>query len=157
MMKYFDKYGCNFVSITQAFDTSTSMGKLTLNMLLSFAQFEREVASERVRDKIRASKAKGLWMGGNPPLGYDIKDKKLVINEAEAQQVRHLFEKYLELQSVKLHITSYRKKFFQPQILQIRNTSLEDVVVLKSSCSIKCAKSITFDLISSLSSVKISS
>ena len=121
MMKYFDKYGCNFVSITQAFDTSTSMGKLTLNMLLSFAQFEREVASERVRDKIRASKAKGLWMGGNPPLGYDIKDKKLVINEAEAQQVRHLFEKYLELQSVKFHITSYRKKCFQPQILQIRN------------------------------------
>lgn len=101
MMKYFDKYNCNFVSITQAFDTSTSMGKLTLNMLLSFAQFEREVASERVRDKIRASKAKGLWMGGNPPLGYDIKDKKLVINEAEAQQVKHLFEKYLELQSVK--------------------------------------------------------
>ena len=101
MMKYFDKYNCNFVSITQAFDTSTSMGKLTLNMLLSFAQFEREVASERVRDKIRASKAKGLWMGGNPPLGYDIKDKKLVINEAEAQQVKQLFEKYLELQSVK--------------------------------------------------------
>ena len=101
MMKYFDKYSCNFVSITQAFDTSTSMGKLTLNMLLSFAQFEREVASERVRDKIRASKAKGLWMGGNPPLGYDIKDKKLVINEAEAQQVKQLFEKYLELQSVK--------------------------------------------------------
>ena len=100
MMKYFDKYGCNFVSITQAFDTSTSMGKLTLNMLLSFAQFEREVASERVRDKIRASKAKGLWMGGNPPLGYDIKDKKLVINEAEAQQVKTLFEQYLEFQSV---------------------------------------------------------
>ena len=101
MMKYFDKYNCNFVSITQAFDTSTSMGKLTLNMLLSFAQFEREVASERVRDKVRASKAKGLWMGGNPPLGYDIKDKKLVVNDTEAQQVKQLFEKYLELQSVK--------------------------------------------------------
>ena len=100
MMKYFDKYNCNFVSITQAFDTSTSMGKLTLNMLLSFAQFEREVASERVRDKIRASKAKGLWMGGIPPLGYDIKDKKLVINEAEAQQVKTLFKQYLEFQSV---------------------------------------------------------
>ena len=100
MMKYFDKYNCNFVSITQAFDTSTSMGKLTLNMLLSFAQFEREVSSERVRDKIRASKAKGLWMGGIPPLGYDIKDKKLVINEAEAQQVKTLFEQYLEFQSV---------------------------------------------------------
>lgn len=100
MMKYFDKYNCNFVSITQAFDTSTSMGKLTLNMLLSFAQFEREVSSERVRDKIRASKAKGLWMGGIPPLGYDIKDKKLVINEAEVQQVKTLFEQYLKFQSV---------------------------------------------------------
>ena len=100
MMQYFNKYNANFVSITQSFDTSTSMGKLTLNMLLSFAQFEREVASERVRDKIRASKAKGLWMGGNPPLGYDVVNKKLVPNETEAANVRHLFEKYLELQSV---------------------------------------------------------
>ena len=100
MMKYFEKHGVNFVSITQSFDTSTSMGKLTLNMLLSFAQFEREVSSERVRDKIRASKAKGLWMGGNPPLGYDVVNKKLIPNEAEAANVRHLFEKYLELQSV---------------------------------------------------------
>ena len=100
MMKYFEKYNANFVSITQSFDTSTSMGKLTLNMLLSFAQFEREVSSERVRDKIRASKAKGLWMGGNPPLGYDVINKKLIPNEAEATTVRTLFEKYLELQSV---------------------------------------------------------
>lgn len=100
MMKYFEKYGANFVSITQSFDTSNSMGKLTLNMLLSFAQFEREVASERVRDKIRASKAKGIWVGGNPRLGYDIINKKLVVNESEAKQVKTLFEKYLELQSV---------------------------------------------------------
>ena len=100
MMKYFEKYGANFVSITQSFDTSTSMGKLTLNMLLSFAQFEREVSSERVRDKIRASKAKGLWMGGNPLLGYDVIDKKLVPNAVEATNVRKLFEKYLEQQSV---------------------------------------------------------
>ncbi len=100
MMKYFEKYGANFVSITQSFDTSTSMGKLTLNMLLSFAQFEREVSSERVRDKIRASKAKGIWMGGNPPLGYDVINKKLIPNEAEAATVRTLYEKYLELQSV---------------------------------------------------------
>ena len=100
MMKYFEKYNANFVSITQSFDTSNSMGKLTLNMLLSFAQFEREVASERVRDKIRASKAKGLWMGGVPRLGYDVINKKLVVNPTEAKQVRHLFEKYLELQSV---------------------------------------------------------
>lgn len=100
MMRYFEKYGANFVSITQSFDTSTSMGKLTLNMLLSFAQFEREVSSERVRDKIRASKAKGLWMGGNPPLGYDVVNKKLIPNAVEAANVRTLFEKYLELQSV---------------------------------------------------------
>ncbi|MBQ4070312.1 MAG: recombinase family protein, partial [Alphaproteobacteria bacterium] len=99
MMQYFNKYNANFVSITQSFDTSTSMGKLTLNMLLSFAQFEREVSSERVRDKIRASKAKGIWMGGNPPLGYDVINKKLIPNEAEATTVRTLFEKYLELQS----------------------------------------------------------
>lgn len=100
MMKYFEKYGTNFVSITQSFDTSNSMGKLTLNMLLSFAQFEREVASERVRDKIRASKAKGIWVGGNPRLGYDIIDKKLIINQPEAKTVKQLFEKYLELQSL---------------------------------------------------------
>ena len=100
MMQYFNKYNANFVSITQSFDTSTSMGKLTLNMLLSFAQFEREVSSERVRDKIRASKAKGIWMGGMPRLGYDVVDKKLIVNPAETKQVRQLFEKYLELQSV---------------------------------------------------------
>lgn len=100
MMQYFNKYNANFVSITQSFDTSTSMGKLTLNMLLSFAQFEREVSSERVRDKIRASKAKGIWMGGVPRLGYDVINKKLIINPAEAEQVRQLFGKYLELQSV---------------------------------------------------------
>lgn len=109
MMKYFEKYGANFVSITQSFDTSTSMGKLTLNMLLSFAQFEREVSSERVRDKIRASKAKGLWMGGAPRLGYDLINKKLVVNPTEAEQVRHLFEKYLELQSVN-DLTEYAQQ-----------------------------------------------
>jgi DNA invertase Pin-like site-specific DNA recombinase len=100
MMKEFDKYGCSFVSITQAFDTSNSMGKLTLNMLLSFAQFEREVSSERVRDKIRASKKKGLWTGGTPPLGYNIKDKKLVSNKAETETINDLFHKYLELKSI---------------------------------------------------------
>lgn len=109
MMQYFNKYNANFVSITQSFDTSTSMGKLTLNMLLSFAQFEREVSSERVRDKIRASKAKGLWIGGTPRLGYDIVNKKLTVNPAEAGQVKHLFEKYLELQSVN-DITEYAKR-----------------------------------------------
>lgn len=100
MMQEFTKYDCNFVSITQSFDTSNSMGKLTLNMLLSFAQFEREVSAERVRDKIAASKAKGLWMGGTIPLGYDIEDRHLVINEKEAEIVQKIFQKYLEIQNM---------------------------------------------------------
>lgn len=100
MMQEFDKYGCNFVSITQSFDTSNSMGKLTLNMLLSFAQFEREVSAERVRDKIAASKAKGLWMGGTPPLGYDVNDRQLSVNEKEAALVRLIFQKYIETENM---------------------------------------------------------
>ena len=100
MMQEFSKYDCNFVSITQSFDTSNSMGKLTLNMLLSFAQFEREVSAERVRDKIAASKAKGLWMGGTIPLGYDIEDRHLVVNEKEAEIVRQIFQKYSEIQNM---------------------------------------------------------
>ena len=100
MMQEFAKYECNFVSITQSFDTSNSMGKLTLNMLLSFAQFEREVSAERVRDKIAASKAKGLWMGGTPPIGYDANERQLIINEGEAQLVRLIFQKYIETENM---------------------------------------------------------
>lgn len=98
----FDAQGVSFVSITQQFNTTTSMGRLTLNMLLSFAQFEREVTGERIRDKIAASKKKGMWMGGNPPLGYDIKDRKLIVNQAEAEQVRHIFRRYAAIGSVRL-------------------------------------------------------
>ena len=97
----FDAHGVSFVSITQAFNTTTSMGRLTLNVLLSFAQFEREVTGERIRDKIAASKKKGLWMGGLPPLGCDVKDRKLIVNEAEASTVRMIFRRYLELGSVR--------------------------------------------------------
>jgi DNA invertase Pin-like site-specific DNA recombinase len=96
-----DEAGASFVSITQAFNTTTSMGRLTLNVLLSFAQFEREVISERVRDKIAASKRKGIWMGGTVPLGYDVVERKLVINEAEAEIIRHILCRYLELGSVR--------------------------------------------------------
>jgi len=95
-----DKAGASFVSVTQSFNTTTSMGRLTLNVLLSFAQFEREVTAERIRDKIAASKAKGMWMGGVPPLGYDVKDRHLVINTAEAERVRFIFSRYLELSSI---------------------------------------------------------
>jgi len=101
MMQVFEEYNSNFVSITQAFDTSTSMGKLTMNMLLSFAQFEREVSSERISDKLAASKRKGFWTGGCPPLGYDVIDKKLIPNKKEALQVKLIFEKYLELGSIR--------------------------------------------------------
>ena len=100
IVELFDAYGVSFVSVTQAFNTTTSMGRLTLNVLLSFAQFEREVTGERIRDKIAASKAKGMWMGGRPPLGYDSAERKLVVNKDEAQIVQHIFERYLELGSV---------------------------------------------------------
>ena len=89
-----------FVSVTQQFNTTTSMGRLTLNVLLSFAQFEREVTGERIRDKIAASKARGMWMGGPVPLGYDLRERRLYINPAEAEQVREVFRQYLRLRNV---------------------------------------------------------
>jgi hypothetical protein len=89
------------VSVTQQFNTTSSMGRLTLNILLSFAQFEREVTGERIRDKIAASKKKGMWMGGQPSLGYDVKDRKLIVNATEAETVRHIFRRYTELKSVR--------------------------------------------------------
>src|SRR5213079_1063313 len=87
LIELFDAHAVSFVSVTQQFNTTTSMGRLTLNILLSFAQFERELTSERIRDKIAASKRKGLWVGGMAPLGYDTKDRKISINEAEAERV----------------------------------------------------------------------
>ena len=100
IVEIFDKHKTSFVSITQQFNTTTSMGRLTLNMLLSFAQFEREVTGERIRDKIAASKKKGMWMGGCTPLGYKKENKKLVVEENDANKVKLIFDKYLELQSV---------------------------------------------------------
>lgn len=100
MVEVFDRHQTSFVSVTQQFNTTTSMGRLTLNVLLSFAQFEREVTGERIRDKIAASKQKGLWMGGPVPLGYDLKDRKLVVNAKEAAVVRRIFERYRTLGNV---------------------------------------------------------
>ena len=102
IVEIFDARGASFVSVTQQFNTTTSMGRLTLNILLSFAQFEREVIGERIRDKIAASKKKGMWMGGIPPLGYRAQDRKLVIAEGEAEIVRAIFRRYAELASVRL-------------------------------------------------------
>src|SRR6202012_4191813 len=100
--KLVDKFGVSFVSVTQQFNTTTSMGRLTLNVLLSFAQFEREVTGERIRDKIAASKRKGMWMGGLVPLGYDVRERHLVVNQDEAETVREIFVCYQELRCVRL-------------------------------------------------------
>jgi len=101
LVELFDAQGVSFVSVTQQFNTTSSMGRLTLNVLLSFAQFEREVTGERIRDKIAASKKKGMWMGGNVPLGYDADERTLVINPAEAETVRRVFALYRELGCVR--------------------------------------------------------
>src|SRR5258707_2551501 len=110
IVEIFDAEGVSFVAVTQQFNTTTSMGRLTLNVLLSFAQFEREVASERIRDKIAASKRKGLWVGGVPPLGYDVRDRRLVVNQAEAVTVKHIYERYLELGSVRLLRNDFKRR-----------------------------------------------
>jgi hypothetical protein len=100
MVEIFDAAGVSFVSVTQAFNTTSSMGRLTLNVLLSFAQFEREVTAERIRDKVAASKRKGMWMGGAVPFGYEAQDKALIVNADEADAVRTIFREYLEADSV---------------------------------------------------------
>ena len=115
IVEILDERDASFVSVTQSFNTTTSMGRLTLNVLLSFAQFEREVTGERIRDKIAASKAKGMWMGGTVPLGYDVIDRKLVVNEAEAERVRHIFQRYVDIGCGRalrdeLNATGYRTK-----------------------------------------------
>jgi len=110
LVELFDGHGVSFVSVTQQFNTTTSMGRLTLNVLLSFAQFEREVTSERIRDKIAASKRKGLWVGGPLPLGYHMKDDKIAVIEDEAERVRLIFHRYLELGGVNALVRDLRKR-----------------------------------------------
>jgi DNA invertase Pin-like site-specific DNA recombinase len=110
LVELFDQHNVSFVSVTQQFNTTTSMGRLTLNVLLSFAQFEREVTSERIRDKIAASKRKGLWVGGMAPLGYDTRNRKITVNEAEAERVRTIFRRYLELGSLNLLMADLREQ-----------------------------------------------
>jgi DNA invertase Pin-like site-specific DNA recombinase len=108
LVEVFDRNNVTFVSVTQSFNTTTSMGRLTLNILLSFAQFEREVIGERIRDKFAASRRKGMWMGGWAPLGYDIKDRKLLVNEADAATVRALFQRFLRIGSMTKLVVALR-------------------------------------------------
>ena len=125
LVELFDEHNVSFVSVTQQFNTTTSMGRLTLNVLLSFAQFEREVTSERIRDKIAASKRKGLWVGGMAPLGYDTKDRKITVNEAETDTVRTIFRSYLKLGSLNLLMADLRK---QGIVSKIRTLKTGDTV-----------------------------
>jgi len=119
LVELFDTRGVSFVSVTQQFNTTTSMGRLTLNVLLSFAQFEREVTSERIRDKIAASKRKGIWVGGNLPLGYEMKDGKVAIVEEEAELVRSIFRRYLELGSVNELLRDLRERNIRTKTKQL--------------------------------------
>jgi site-specific DNA recombinase len=121
LVELFDAHGVSFVSVTQQFNTTTSMGRLTLNVLLSFAQFEREVTSERIRDKIAASKRKGLWVGGMVPLGYESRERRLVVNEAEAARVRSIFQRYLELGSIGLLLVDLRRSGIVTKARQLAN------------------------------------
>src|SRR5260221_11574446 len=96
LVEVFDQHKVTFVSVTQSFNTTTSMGWLTLNIMLSFAQFEREVIGERIRDKFAASRKRGIWMGGWAPLGYEVRDRKLIVNEANAKLVRSIFQRFVK-------------------------------------------------------------
>ena len=121
MVEVFDARGVSFVAVTQQFNTTTSMGRLTLNVLLSFAQFEREVTGERIRDKIAASKQKGLWMGGLVPIGYDVIDRRLVVNQTEAETVQEIFRRYLELGSVRLLMEDLNHRGIRSKVRIARN------------------------------------
>ena len=121
LVETFDARSISFVAVTQQFNTTTSMGRLTLNVLLSFAQFERELASERVRDKVAASRKKGKWTGGTVPLGYDARDKKLVVNKTEAETVRTIFRRYLERKSFARLVTDLDQRGI---VTKRRNTKI---------------------------------
>ena len=123
MVELFDAHGVSFVAVTQQFNTTTSMGRLTLNVLLSFAQFEREVTGERIRDKIAASKRKGMWMGGFVPLGYDVRERRVVVNQTEAETVRYIFRRYGELGCVRL----LQEDLNQSGIVSKRRTSARGI------------------------------
>src|SRR5271168_442261 len=121
MVEVFDARGVSFVAVTQQFNTTTSMGRLTLKVLLSFAQFEREVTGERIRDKIAASKQKGMWMGGLVPIGYDVHERRLVINQSEAETVREIFRRYLELGCVRLLMEDLNRRSIRSKVRVAKN------------------------------------
>jgi site-specific DNA recombinase len=140
LVELFDKHKVSFVSVTQQFNTTTSMGRLTLNILLSFAQFEREVIGERIRDKFAASKRKGMWMGGYPPLGYDVVERKLLINEAEAVIVRQIFDRYLVVQSATALSRELRAQGIRTKALVTKKGNQRNGVLMSKSYLYKMLK-----------------
>ncbi len=140
LVDVFERNSVTFVSVTQSFCTTTSMGRLTLNILLSFAQFERELAGERIRDKFAASRRKGIFMGGHPPLGYDIRDRKLVVNPAEAELVRLIFRRFLDLGSALLLIRELNAQGTAPSPGPRREApSARDACSTRARCTRSCA------------------
>jgi len=121
MVEVFDAHAVSFVAVTQQFNTTSSMGRLTLNVLLSFAQFEREVTGERIRDKIAASKQKGMWMGGLVPLGYEVHERRLIVNQSEAETVREIFRRYLELGCVRLLMEELNRRGIRSKVRVAKN------------------------------------
>ena len=141
LVELFDAQGVSFVSVTQQFNTTSSMGRLTLNVLLSFAQFEREVTSERIRDKIAASKRKGLWVGGPLPLGYEMKDGKIAVVEEEAERVRLIYARYLELSGVNALVHDLRVKDIRTKKRLLATGAIRGGVLFESNadrCFICC-------------------
>jgi DNA invertase Pin-like site-specific DNA recombinase len=136
LVELFDAHGVSFVSVTQQFNTTTSMGRLTLNVLLSFAQFEREVTSERIRDKIAASKRKGLWVGGPLPLGYNMRNDKIAVVEDEAERVRLIFRRYLELGGVNALVRDLRKRDIRTKS---RRLATGDTGAASPSVGVRCS------------------
>jgi len=121
MVEVFDAHAVSFVAVTQQFNTTSSMGRLTLNVLLSFAQFEREVTGERIRDKIAASKQKGMWMGGLVPLGYEVHERRLIVNQSEAETIREIFRRYLELGCVRLLMEELNRRGIRSKVRVAKN------------------------------------
>ena len=124
LLALFDEHNVTFVSVTQQFSTSSSMGKLTLNILLSFAQFERDVTSERIRDKFLLSKKKGMWMGGNPPLGYDVNERKLTVNPKEAELVKRIFKTFIKTRSIITTCEELNKQGYRTKTIPLHDGTL---------------------------------
>ena len=131
IVEILDRKSASFVSVTQSFNTTTSMGRLTLNVLLSFAQFEREVTGERIRDKIAASKKKGMWMGGPVTLGYEVRERQLIINDAEARIVRHIFTRYVDLKSIRALVNELARSDYRTKLRYYKDGSTRGGVLFQ--------------------------